>query len=323
MNPSNPALAPDALRAKSQLYIQRGFRAKIAGDIEEYQLWASLALELLGKAALAKVHPALVADPNSKESLFAACGRQISPEIKTIGAKTLFDRLTHISKDFDTRHQRFCDQMALRRNSELHSGEAPFAGMLAEVWEREYWGALDVILKMQDLTLKEWVGVENELAPAQILEAAEKALEWSIKHRIQRCADDFKAKHKNPVELQEIVERSKSRGMPVEIARALSPYDSHQSHACPACAALGYLGLSLWDEEVSDEEGEFEDDEGNWHPEVVGERIESTYNVEEFVCPVCALRLFGVKEIAAAGLESEIVTVSIREREYEPDYGND
>jgi len=29
----------------------------VSGDLDEYQLWASLALELLGKAALARIHP--------------------------------------------------------------------------------------------------------------------------------------------------------------------------------------------------------------------------------------------------------------------------
>src|SRR6266705_6622748 len=112
--PTNPALEAEALYTKSQVYIARGLRAQRAGEADEYQLWGSLALELLGKAALAKVHPALVADPTHYQSLFAACGRQISPDIKTITAKTLFERLGHIEKDFDSRHQRFCEQMALR-----------------------------------------------------------------------------------------------------------------------------------------------------------------------------------------------------------------
>jgi hypothetical protein len=47
----NPALDSEALYTKSQVYIQRGFRAKGAGDAEEYQLWASLSLELLGREA--------------------------------------------------------------------------------------------------------------------------------------------------------------------------------------------------------------------------------------------------------------------------------
>jgi hypothetical protein len=129
----NPALAPDALYAKSQVYIRRGFRAQATGDFEEYQLWGSLALELLGKAALGRVHPALVADPQHYESLFAACGKPVSPDVRTIAAKTLFLRLGHIGKAFDARHQKFCAQMSLRRNSELHSGESPFLGMKPDV----------------------------------------------------------------------------------------------------------------------------------------------------------------------------------------------
>ena len=65
------AITKEGLIAKSRIYIQRAFRAKLADDLDEYQLWASLALELLGKAALAGIHPSLVVDPNHYESLFA------------------------------------------------------------------------------------------------------------------------------------------------------------------------------------------------------------------------------------------------------------
>jgi hypothetical protein len=162
MNPNaHPALDRDALYAKSRLYIRRGFRAQAAGDGEEYQLWASLSLELLGKSALAKVHPALVADPTHYQSLFAACGRQLSPDVKTITAKTLYERIGHIERAFDTRHQKFCEQISLRRNAELHSGESPFSGMISGGWEREFWGAVELILKIQDEGLESWLGAED------------------------------------------------------------------------------------------------------------------------------------------------------------------
>ena len=45
------------------MYALWAFRSKKGGDVDEYQLWSSLALELLGKAALASIHPSLVADP--------------------------------------------------------------------------------------------------------------------------------------------------------------------------------------------------------------------------------------------------------------------
>jgi hypothetical protein len=63
--------------------------------MDEYQLWASLAIELLGKAALSQIHPCLIAAPNSKESLFAAAGMSIGIELRTIPAHTLFDRMAH------------------------------------------------------------------------------------------------------------------------------------------------------------------------------------------------------------------------------------
>src|SRR3984893_17473988 len=85
------ALSADALMGKSQAYIGRALVAKAAGSMGEYQLWASLALELVGKAALAKIHPCLVADPQSYAWLFAAAGINISTDIKTIIAKTLFE----------------------------------------------------------------------------------------------------------------------------------------------------------------------------------------------------------------------------------------
>jgi len=187
----NPALSPDALYAKSQLYVRRGFRAKGDDEFEEYQLWASLALELMGKAVLANVHPSLVADPQHYESLFAACGRDLSPDVRTITAKTLFIRLGHIDKAFDARHQKFCEQISLRRNAELHSGESPFSGMTPELWEREYWGAVVVLLKMQEENLDAWLGVDDAKAPAAIVDKANEARKWAVGNRVRSAREDF------------------------------------------------------------------------------------------------------------------------------------
>src|ERR1700737_1197343 len=95
------ALSAEALLGKSRVYIARALAAKSRHSMAEYQLWASLSIELLGKSALAKAHPCLVADPQSYISLFAAAGMSVGTDIKTITAKTLFERLTHISKRFD------------------------------------------------------------------------------------------------------------------------------------------------------------------------------------------------------------------------------
>ena len=131
-------LDAETLYGKSQVYIHRGLRAKNSKQYDEYQLWASLALELLAKSSLSRIHPAMVADPEHHESIFAACGQPISPDIKTITAKTLFKRISKLLPKFDQRSKNFCEQLALRRNSEIHSGESPFSGMAIAAWENQY-----------------------------------------------------------------------------------------------------------------------------------------------------------------------------------------
>jgi len=288
----NPALQCDTLYAKSQVYIRRGFRAKEDSDTEEYQLWASLALELLGKAALARVHPALVADPGHYQSLFAACGRQLSPDIKTITAKTLFERLTLLDKTFDSRHQNFCEQMAIRRNAELHSGESPFLGMSADAWEREFWGTVETVLNIQDSSLEYWLGTEDAKAPAQIIVRAMEAMELAVTHRIKRCKEDFERKYQNAKLRQKAIEESE-----ILVWNDFS-WEGRDRAACPACLSSGFLGGTLWQEEVVDTKAGWKgaDERDEWYGEPDTETVEKFFTVELFECPVCRLCLYGNKE---------------------------
>jgi hypothetical protein len=317
--PTNPALDREALYAKSQVYIHRGLRAQLEKDAEEYQLWASLAIELLGKAALAKVHPALVADPTHSQSLFAACGRQLSPDIKTITAKTLFERLGHIDKAFDSRHQNFCAQLALRRNAELHSGESPFSGMSPEAWEKAFWGAIETVLGMQDESLESWLGAEDSKAPAKIIEQAKEALGWAVKDRISKCKENFEKQYQDPARRETIIEESK------RLTWNDSYWDGHSRADCPACGSLGFLGGTSWDEVViaSDPGSSHFDDDGEWFGDFPTETVEKVFSAEAFECPICHLKFYGINEISAAGLPDEFSEIEKREREFSDDYGND
>src|SRR4051812_24286578 len=97
------AFDADALLAKALVFIQRGLRARDDDEFDVFHMWAALSLELLGKSALASVHPALVADPSKIESLLYACGRPVSDKVHSIGARTIYERLPRLSKEFDKR----------------------------------------------------------------------------------------------------------------------------------------------------------------------------------------------------------------------------
>lgn len=312
---TNPALNQQALYNKSRVYIRRGFRAQMEGNAEEYQLWASLAIELLGKAALAKIHPALIADPTHYQSIFAACDRQISPDIKTISAKTLFERLGHLDKSFDTRYQKFCAQMALRRNSELHSGEAPFLGMSPDAWEREFWGSVETILNIQQEDLQSWLGTKDAKTPIKIIQQTSEALQWAVKNRISRSKEDFIKNFPNPKKRDQLIKASenyRSKDFSDEID--LWNNDKFERHICPACSSKGFLMGVLWTEEVSSEI----DPED---PTV--ELVDKIYTTEGFFCPNCHFKLSGTREIQSAELPEEFIETEERERVFEPEYGND
>lgn len=312
----SPALDPGALYAKSQVYVRRGLRAQTSGEMEECQLWLSLALELLGKSALAKVHPALVADPTHFQSLFSACGRQISTDIKTISAKTLFDRLGHIDRSFDSRHQKFCEQIALHRNAELHSGESPFSGISLQVWEREYWGAIEAVLIMQGEDLDSWLGVQDSKVPKEIIEHASRANELAVQHRISRCKQDFEEKNKDSKARAKMIENGSSRSLSDYVKVFNVAIEEWEKHECPSCGTHGFLAGQLWEEDLVDMAA-------NDREDGLIEYTDETYSAEEYVCPTCSLHLFGRREIEAAHLPSEFVIRVARERDFEPEYGND
>ena len=313
-NDTITSLKSESLYAKSQVYIGRGFRAIDAGDREEYQLWASLALELLGKAALASVHPSLVVDPNHSPSLFAACGKAQSNDVKTIAAKTLFVRLSHLSKSFDKKHQDFCEQIALRRNAELHSGESPFSGMAAAAWEREFWSAAQCILQMQNESLESWLGSAKAKAPTEVVEKANEARKWEIKDRIARQKEFFGKAFQDPAKRIKAKEKADAFNT-WEVSKFFKEQPEGELLTdCPACGCNAPIAGAFWDEElVEHENGD------DWYEE----KALVTYVSQEFYCPTCELELSGSEEVVAAGLPAEFTHEETRQREFEPEYGND
>jgi len=305
------ALSAEALMGKSQAYIGRALTAKAAGSMGDYQLWASLALELVGKAALAKIHPCLVADPNSSTSLFAAAGMNVGTDIKTIIAKTLFDRLSHVSKRFDKKSQEFCTNMSLKRNAELHSGEAPFEGAVAASWEGRYWHTAEMILEAGGSSIESWLGADKAKAPKQLLAEYNHATAEAAKIRVETAAEAFAGRPRKDRE------EAHARAAAIEIWNMRRSFRLVADHlwaaVCPACKSRAFLAGVKYNEEASEDEAEWPDEE----------MVDVFFVAEEFLCPSCGLHLDSREAIEAVGLEVETVQAEARQREYEPDYGND
>jgi hypothetical protein len=307
-----PAVSSEAILAKSKVYVQRALRCKAEENLDEYQLWASLALELLGKTCLAQIHPSLIVNPHDQISLFAASGVQLGTDIKTIAAHTLYDRLRHVTKGFDESVKKFCDDISQRRNAELHSGEVPFREMKLSAWEGRYWHAAQLLLDKMGSSLEEWLGADQAKAPKSILQHARQALVDAALVRVERAKEDFlKRRKKDREDALRAAEGKKSYNY-TGLFRLLG--DAEWATKCPACTGKAYIAGVLVQEIISEQGlGDHGEDEA----------VDKLYAGEEFKCPVCGLHLDSQAEVEATGLSADYEETEIRERRYEEEYNNE
>lgn len=303
------AITKDGLLNKSRVYVSRALRAKEASDLDEYQLWLSLALEVLGKSVLAEIHPSLVVDPQHAESLFAAAGRPVTTDIRTITAKTLYSRLSALIVNFDRRLEKFCEQLSLRRNAELHSGEAPFQGMELESWEGQLWRAAQVMLEGIGLELDDWLGATGAKAPTRLVDQAMIARRGAAEQRVEEARLRFSAM---PAAQRKSLINDAASKRPYHYRCYLGEHEWNVT--CPACGGNALMGGDLINEEVTGDVNQ----EYPWE-----ETVEKFYSAENFFCPTCDLSLEGIDEIDAAELPLNFMETDTRERTYEPEYGND
>ncbi len=307
----------DALWNKAKIFVDRALAARDDGRADEYHLWAAVALELLGKASLAQVHPALVADPTHFPSMLAAVGQKKTPDVKSITARTLFDRLTHVVPGFDTRMQIDSNNMAARRNAELHSGETSLIGLDDRVWVPTFWRIVSVLLAHQIRTFEDFLGAQEAPRVAEVLRNGTELTRQTVLARIARRAAAVDARYGVATPERTAAEsRAAARALPT---RFNGEADAFDDAVCPACQMKGWLfGAVDYEEVVEVDDGADPD----WGP-LSREIVEITYSTERFVCSECSLTLDGHDEIAIAGLSDSFVQEEEHEPDYEPEYGNE
>lgn len=304
------ALSADALFAKSRVFAHRALEAKDGEDHDVFQMWAALALELLAKASLAKIHPCLVVDSVNPNSLLEACGFNTNTVVKTVDANVVFARLKHTVPNFGTPNAEACRRISARRNAELHSGQAAFSGMALEAWEGEFWSAAQLILISMALDLEDWVGAES-LVPLELLKHLRDIKAQAARQRIADAKATFVKDHTKKA-LEALQTATRSFNSISYLGNFRYYLDHHWQQICPACGCTGFLGGDRGDEEVIDQ------DFSSGY-----ETVNQYFSPMEFYCPTCHLHLEGEEALIVADLAEDYSEEIEREMEYEPDYGND
>ena len=123
-----PVIAPydhEALWAKAKVFLNRAMDPDPGRSFDEQALWASAALELLGKAALARVSPLLIAEPTEEGvNILIATGLiEGTAEFTSVSASTIFKRCQRAFRPFSAADaQKFADA----RNEYLHGSSIGF-----------------------------------------------------------------------------------------------------------------------------------------------------------------------------------------------------
>ena len=123
---------PNNLWNKATYYAERAAQAD--RESEDGMLFSCFALELLARAAITAIHPALNADPqNEGVHLMFACGIATPGKPKSVPIHAVLARLAVAYPEFKP-HVSVCEYLVNLRNEELHSGVSSFQDLSEAKW---------------------------------------------------------------------------------------------------------------------------------------------------------------------------------------------
>jgi hypothetical protein len=220
----------ESLYTKAQLYMERALQSDRGRSL--FPFWSSLSLELLGRAALSKIHPALIADPREGHNILHAFGYSPKKGVpKTIGAKTIFLRLQLIMPEFTEENEKFCQSFINMRNEELHTGTAIFEDFSTNIWLIDFYKAIKILLEFQGKSLEEFLGKQEAGIALEMISEENKELESKVKQKISKFRDVFNELEE--AEKADRIEKAKKKNW--EYIRSEKLNNKYKTVECPSC----------------------------------------------------------------------------------------
>jgi hypothetical protein len=297
-----------ALWIKAKLFINRAMDDDECRTFDEQCLWASLALELLAKAALARISPLLIAEPTEDgTNLLIATGlMEGDARFTSVRAKTLFTRCQRAFKPFSS-----TEAMAIinGRNEYLHSSGVGFTTIPPQAWWPRFWAQAAILVSALDRDMDGLVGHSRETVVEDHLAQNTKNVEHQTEALIERAKQRL-SQHRGGT-LSARVAAEWKPGMDLKAGL------SHGTFAtCPACQSAGYL-----------EGGDVIDTEVRWeeiNKDEAAAFVIHTIGSDYFSCGTCQLVLDRYELIEQAGLPTDFDVEGSFEDVYdESEYGND
>lgn len=181
----------EKLWLKAKMYFQKALAED--RESEAFPLWASISLEFICRATLAKIHPVLLADPREGENILYVFGFQKKPSYTPISipTKTVLERLEVVVPNFTSDEKDFCKEITTKRNSELHSGILGFSDYPTKKWLSKYFKTLKILLDYQEKTLIDLMGKGEAEAAEEMIKERDSTLEKNVRDRVSKQSKVF------------------------------------------------------------------------------------------------------------------------------------
>lgn len=298
----------EALWLKAKLFLNRAMDDEGVRFFDERALWASLALELLAKAALARQSPLLIAVPSEDgANVLIALGLIGGPaRFESVPAKTLYSRCERAFKPFSKAE---AGKITQARNEYLHGASADFTQIPEAAWWPRYWAQAVILVTACDREVEDLVGSSRATGVQDYLEQNK----TNVQHRAQMLLERAKQR----------LAQYEAGTLPARVAREWQPgqaltagFGYSQKEICPACGHQG----EVEGQNVIDIRTEYEQiDEDDYD-------ITDTLTVasDYFSCPHCGLVLDGYQILEEAGISPDFHVVRDgSDIPYQGEYGND
>lgn len=230
----------EGLWLKSRLFINRAMDTAV--EFEEAAFWACCALELLGKSALSRVSPLLIALPTDDgTSLLVASGAvEGADSFVTIQAKAVWARCGRAFKQFNVPEAKV---LSLGRNAYIHSADIGFDVIPPADWWPRFWALAHVLIAHCDKVVEDYVGAARAVVVEEHLETNRANRDRRLKSLIENAQ----------LRLRLHLSNSMAGRMQIDWDRfenTASSWSYRSSHECPACGN----GADIGGEEILDRE---------------------------------------------------------------------
>jgi hypothetical protein len=299
----------EALWLKAKLFLNRAMDDHEVRPFDEQALWASLALELLAKAALARQSPLLIAVPTEDGTNVLIALGLIGGDARfeSVPAKTLYSRCEKAFRPFNKSE---AEKITWARNEYLHGAAGGFTPIPANAWWPRFWAQAVILIAACDKGIEDLVGDTRESIVTSHLEQNKK----NIEHRTEMLLERARQRRA----------QYEAGTLPAKVAgewqpsRSLTAGMTHrEDQTCPACGRDGVIE----GDNVSNVETVYEQIDEDDFDVLVTLTVDADY----FSCAQCGLVLDDAQLLEQAGVDLYFLTAGDSDDylQYEGDYGND